>query len=282
MKKIKKYFSIIKPLFYLFLLFIIATLSLIFIDFIISIILGLKTGEFDFEKKIISDIPHLGSLLLNITVALIYIKWYRKLKKNEADVKKNRIALKDLGFILLLGLGITFLVNGLLNLVFIVLEIYLPQIVSNYNDAMSYLYEGSLALIVLRTAIIVPIAEELVFRGVILKKANYIMPFYAANIVQAMLFGLVHINPIQIIYAFTTGLIDGYITMRYRSIIPSILMHILFNTYAVLNVAYKRAVDNPIDLSKWFFIVLTLIGASIFFVCYRMLKRDNVLLSRNP
>lgn len=243
------------------------------INLMINIILGLYTGEYDFGKQILFDIPYLSSLLIDSTLVVVYYVWYRKLKKNEPIIKKNRITLKDVGFLILWSFGVIFLVNGLMSLLFYPLEILFPQVVSNYSNMMSSLLEGSLFYLIIRAAILSPITEELVFRGVILKKANYIMPFYAANIVQALLFGLTHLNLIQFIYTFPIGIIFGYITIKYRSVIPSIFMHMLFNAFAVIIKTYKNSLGEPIEFSIWFFVGLTLIGVLLFIVSNCMMKR---------
>ena len=117
----------------------------------------------------------------------------------------------------------------------------------------------------------------LVFRGAILKKARDIMPFYAANIVQAILFGLIHSNMIQCLYAFPTGILFGYITRRYRSIIPSIVLHALLNGYSVLHLANNRLAEEPIDFSRWFFVVTTIVGGVIFIIGLNKIMRSSYI-----
>ena len=57
--------------------------------------------------------------------------------------------------------------------------------------------------------IFAPLIEEIVFRLIFLRAGKMIMPFWAANLVQAVLFGLYHTMTIQKIYAFILGLIIG-------------------------------------------------------------------------
>lgn len=280
MKTIKKYFSIIKPLIFLFLLLIAASLSLFIINFIVNIILGLYTGEFDFGQEIIFSIPHLDSLLVEVIVMVVYFVWYRRIKKKESIANKRKITKKDIGFLLTWGTGIMFFENGLVDLMFFVMEDYFPQLVADYINMMSYLYEGSIVLLAIRVAIVAPIFEELICRGVILKKARDIMPFYAANITQAILFALIHMNIIQMLYAFPLGLIFGYITMKYESIIPAILLHALFNGFSVISVAYNKAAEKPIDISIWLILGLTIIGGLIFVSGYFKLK-SNMYIEEN-
>ncbi|MDD4036694.1 MAG: type II CAAX endopeptidase family protein [Bacilli bacterium] len=277
MKKIKKYISVIMPLIYMILLLIASTIGLVIINLIINAITGVFTGENNYKSDILLDTPHLPSLLISFIVALVFLAWYRRLKKNEGLVKKRRLALKDKGFFIVWGVGVVFFVNGVVDLLFIVLEIYFPQLVSDYINMMSSMEEGSLIIIAIRVAIIAPLLEELVFRGVILKKARDIMPFYAANIVQAILFGLIHLNVIQCLYVFPVGILFGYIARRYRSIIPSIVLHALLNGYAVLHIANSRLAEESIDFSRWFFVVTTIVGGVIFIIGLNKIRRSSYI-----
>ena len=54
-----------------------------------------------------------------------------------------------------------------------------------------------------------PLVEELVFRLIFLRAGKKVMPFWAANLVQAALFGLYHTVTIQRIYGFLMGLVIG-------------------------------------------------------------------------
>lgn len=277
MKVIKKYLSVIKPFIYFFLLTIVTIICLLILNFIINIIIGLYTGEFDFNEKNFFDIPYLSSLLVSIAISVIYIIWYRRLKNNETAYKKRRITTKDVSFLVVWSIGFILLVNGIMSLLFSLLEIYYPKLISNYRDMMSYIDEGSPILLALSAAIAGPIAEELVFRGVILKRAGYIMPFYAANILQSFLFSLSHMNLLQMIYTFFIGIFYGYVTMRYKSIIPSIISHMIFNAFTVVTSTFGDQLKELMENSIWLYIAFTLVGAFVFFVCFYMIRRNTAI-----
>lgn len=67
---------------------------------------------------------------------------------------------------------------------------------------------------------VAPILEELVFRLIFLRAGRMVMPFWAANLVQALLFGFYHAFMVQRIYTFALGLIIGcvfyYCPLIYR------------------------------------------------------------------
>ncbi len=80
------------------------------------------------------------------------------------------------------------------------------------------------------SVILAPISEELIFRGVTLSVAKKAFPFWIANVIQALLFGLFHLNPLQGCYTFILGLILGYICEK-GSIYHVIFFHFLFNLW---------------------------------------------------
>lgn len=273
MKRIKKYLSVIKPTIYFYLIMFIFTLGIMLINLIINIMIGLNTGEYIFNRDFF-ETPHLFEVLLYFTLTIIYSIWYRRLMKNEEIlIKRKSINVKDICFILFLGLGALFLTYGIMNLLAACISMFSPQVISNYNNLMSYTDEGNITLVVLRTVIMAPIFEELLFRGVTLNRAKNMMSFYATNIFQAFLFGIIHMNIIQLVYTFPKGLLYGYVAFKYQSIIPSILLHIFNNASSLLISNYFDKIQEYINLSIWFFVVQTLVGVLLFTISYFVIKR---------
>ena len=87
---------------------------------------------------------------------------------------------------------------------------------------------------ILYAVIFAPLCEELIFRGVTMRLFRRALPFWAANLLQAALFGLLHMNWIQGIYAFALGLALGILCEKGGSIYYSLLMHILFNFWGTV------------------------------------------------
>ena len=72
-----------------------------------------------------------------------------------------------------------------------------------------------------------PVVEELVFRGFLMRRFEKYGKGFAV-IVSAVLFGVMHGNPLQIVFGTLVGLILGYIAIEY-SIKWSIILHIANN-----------------------------------------------------
>lgn len=90
-----------------------------------------------------------------------------------------------------------------------------------------------------------PILEEVMFRGAI---QGYITrktgkPILAI-IVASLIFGIFHINPIQVVYASLLGMIFGWIYYRTGSLLSVIVGHVLNNTIATLTMLTMSNVDE--------------------------------------
>ena len=83
--------------------------------------------------------------------------------------------------------------------------------------------------------ILAPLAEEVVFRGAILRTLLGIMSkknHWVAIMISAAIFGVVHANLAQFINALLMGLILGWMYYRTGSLVPGILLHWVNNTMA--------------------------------------------------
>ena len=106
---------------------------------------------------------------------------------------------------------------------------FFPTIAGNYANDISGLMELTVSSI-LAVCIIGPILEELLFRGLIMHLADLILPFFVANIIQAICFSFYHTNNVQKIYAFILGLFIGHISHKTRHITTGMAFHIALNT----------------------------------------------------
>ena len=91
----------------------------------------------------------------------------------------------------------------------------------------------------LAICIFAPLVEELVFRGAILRALLGTMrSHWVAIAFSALIFAVVHFNPIQMPHAFFLGLLLGWMYYRTGSIIPGIMLHWVNNTvaYAIYNI----------------------------------------------
>ncbi|MCS7197279.1 MAG: CPBP family intramembrane metalloprotease [Candidatus Bipolaricaulota bacterium] len=88
------------------------------------------------------------------------------------------------------------------------------------------------------------LSEELAFRGLILQGLRSGLGAVSAVVLSALFFGVIHLDPLQGLGAFITGLYLGYLTVRSGSIYPAIAAHGVNNLWATLEASMRQAF-NP-------------------------------------
>lgn len=88
----------------------------------------------------------------------------------------------------------------------------------------------------LSIALLAPILEEMLFRGAIEGRLLRMWQNpWGAIIVSSLVFGVVHMNPAQIPFAFLLGVMFGWLYYRTGSLLPGIIGHVLNNSVAAVN-----------------------------------------------
>ena len=102
---------------------------------------------------------------------------------------------------------------------------YFDEIIGNYGTKLSVLF--STFPEVIKTVIIAPISEEVIFREWIYNFLKKRTKFY--NLIQAFLFALFHFILVQSIYAFISGIFLGNIKRKTDSLEVVIFCHSFYN-----------------------------------------------------
>ena len=92
------------------------------------------------------------------------------------------------------------------------------------------------------------------------------------NGVQAALFGIMHLNLVQGAYAFLVGLICGYLALKYKTLVASMLFHLCFNAYSAFGTSILEKLEEMNALI--YNIGVLVIGIVAFFLGIRLLKRE--------
>ena len=124
----------------------------------------------------------------------------------------------------------------------------------------------------LKFLVFYPIGEELLLRGLILqflkKKTKY------ANLIQAVIFGILHLNPIKIIYTTISGIFFGNVRLRPNPIWWIILLHSTFNLVSIfLYKPFMIIVERIFHLQNIPIITLIIVFIPPLFIFYYTLKQ---------
>ena len=186
------------------------------------------------------DHMNLVSCVIYTVPAVAFILWYwlevvrRDGAASFARAQTKKITPAGILWTLVLAYAVQHAVSIIIGF----LAFMLPETVAAYEEMVESagLTDYSLTW-VFAVVILPPLVEETVFRGLILhylKKGG--ARFWAANLIQAVLFGIYHGNLIQGIYAFCIGVLLGYLAERYGSLIIPVMIHALFNFFGTLGV----------------------------------------------
>lgn len=212
------------------------------------------------------------TIIIDVVIIILFGIWYFKGFSEYREPKwKEAFTVKRVTMIVVLAIGVQFGMSILLGGISSVK----PEWFEQYSKLIEMFSIGETWYSFLLIVIIAPIAEEILFRGVTLRYAKRAaMPFVAANILQAALFGIYHMNIIQGLYAFIFGLFLGLVYEKYRSIYAAILLHMVINLLGYLSGVFIPD-DSMINLSISSFLILI---ASLLLIVFstRMVYKEKI------
>ena len=96
------------------------------------------------------------------------------------------------------------------------------------NPLLTYVADDALWLRILVMAVLAPVIEEYIFRKQLIDRMN-VYGEGLAVVTSALMFGLFHGNLSQLFYAFTLGLVFGYVYLKTGRLRYSVGLHMLIN-----------------------------------------------------
>ena len=185
--------------------------------------------DFVFLLLIGGYVSALTCLWLSALVTLVpMITIYRNAPtvKNKDAFQKTDLKKDGMAILLVVAIGVG------LNLLVTYFQL-IPDS-SNYEAANRVLYSGSTVIKILCNAITIPILEEFLYRGIIAGQLEVFYNKKIAILFSAILFGALHFNVVQFVYAFICGIALGYIYLKDHKIWVPIVAHGMTNLVVIL------------------------------------------------
>ena len=199
------------------------------------------------------------SMLIGAILTLLIYFIIEKIKKTslakETDMKM--VSGKQMGLTVVGALGGMFFLNFMLNILPIPADL-----IGDLNSGMSSLTSYPFWLALLVNAILIPILEEVVFRGYLFNRLGKAMPAVVAAVISSVVFGLCHGGLVWAIWAGVTGLIICVVRVKSGSIIPGMIFHIIMNTFGMI-VSYFPVLEKLNNTGMY---VLTAVGGILLAV----------------
>lgn len=139
---------------------------------------------------------------------------------------------------------------------------------AGYQEASRNFYGSTLVLELLGSALITPLLEELLYRGIIYKRMEKMTGFIPALLTSSFIFAFMHFNLVQFIYAFLLGLVLAYLMYERGHVYVAVAGHIGANTLAVLRTELG-ILENFMDKSVLAWVVSVgclLLGIGLLFL----------------
>ena len=151
--------------------------------------------------------------------------------KKELDDKEN--GGPTLTWRIFMGLA-CFVSGGILDRVWSQVLLWLR--VQDYfsNQTQEQLLASQLAVQIIGLGILVPVAEELIFRGLLYARIRRMLPVWASVLTASVIFALYHGNMIQILFAFPMAIILTLLYEKGKWISYPILFHMGVNLTTVV------------------------------------------------
>lgn len=106
---------------------------------------------------------------------------------------------------------------------------------ASYRQTAQSLFSGEVWVQLLGVGIIIPIAEEMTFRGLVYTRAKSVFSnTIVAMLFSSVLFGLFHGNIVQMLAAFVSGCVMCLLYERSGGVLATVLFHIGFNFPSVI------------------------------------------------
>jgi uncharacterized protein len=183
----------------------------------------------DLQAPILTLIIDSGLVLSIITTYFVYTrkKGFGYLDLGFIDVNKKWMLLSVIA-----GLFVVFIGGGLSTLLSKLLSLDMTNSLMEQNALSNKLWLDLLNFKLL-IGILIPISEEIYFRGVLFKYFREKYKFLYAGTLSALIFSIFHFSFVLLPFTFILGFTSAYMFEKTQSIIPSFFVHIIANTIAV-------------------------------------------------
>lgn len=172
----------------------------------------------------------------------IFFYFIHTRKDIKQTLRLNPLGWKNTLIILCFGVSI----QPVMSLLSYLMSLFFPNPV---EQSIGGIQESGLIISLLSVAVVPALLEEVFSRGILLSGYRFLGKWKAA-FVSALLFGLLHMNPQQLPYAFVVGFIFCFLVERTDSLYASILPHMIINGTTVFSIFTEGAGTGPVELEQ--------------------------------
>lgn len=166
----------------------------------------------------------------------------------------------------------------------------LVDVSEGFAEANGAFFGGMMIFELLGSCLVIPVAEELLYRGIVYRRIKALLmnegvgaedavsvAIFPAMLISAIIFGLVHANVVQFIYAAILGVFLAFLLEKTNCIYICILGHIAANLIAVLreNTGILQFAYEPTAAGIGFTVLMLVIAAALIVYLVREYQHRN-------
>lgn len=134
-----------------------------------------------------------------------------------------------------------------------------------YREVSAALYGNTIFWEILATGIFTPVIEELLYRGVVYQRLREWLGIVPAVLLSAVLFGAMHMNIVQFVYAGLIGLLLAYVNEVF-GLSASITVHAAGNIIGIVRTETGFLAAGGSWVNDWIETILVLLFGIICFL----------------
>lgn len=213
--------------------------AVVMASIILTVILVLIVG-----KNRLDDVENIIPFAINFALLIITLI---ELKKNGISIKTviGRPKKKSFIFEVPIALILTYVAGmGLILILLYIVYKVNPYILQSFNKSLAEEHQKARSIFIITidfvdTVVLAPILEEIIFRGILLSKLYSKYGIVRAIIFTSVIFFMVHFktNPMT----FIIGITNCILVLKYKSLIPAILVHALNNLFVLTRIMGSKA-----------------------------------------
>jgi membrane protease YdiL (CAAX protease family) len=195
---------------------------------------------------------------------IIYVLMFRKKEMNLFQkCKFRKLSLKNSSIIILSSIGLSIFSCSLVSL--------LISKFPSYSETSKAIASNTTSVLgVISIILVIPIFEEVLFRGLIFNELKKHLNIFVAIIIQGAIFALSHGNMLQAIYTFIMAIVLAIVYDKTQSILAPMLFHVMYNLFGTIVIA---GILNSIG---GYYLAFLILGSVILILSLVLLYKNNI------
>lgn len=220
----------------------------------LAVVFGLFEGARDFYAMM--DVLKENALVITaicaVVASVVLSLFFHIDIKNGRIERRGKIKAMDFIMAIVGGAGVSIALN---------IVIALTNMAGKdtaFVEVSDLITSNPLIVTIICAGILIPIVEEILFRGLIFNRIKHQYNFLAGLLISSLLFGIYHGNIVQGIYATLLGIFLGFAYHKTKSILIPVFIHMGGNTFVSI---YAKLGENEENIG----ILVVTVAISIIF-----------------